>query len=46
MAAIEPSPTAEPTRLIDSARASPAANIPGLLVSRGKGHGSASSQSR
>lgn len=29
-----PSPTAEATRFIDSARTSPAANTPGTLLSR------------
>ena len=34
MTAIAPSPTADATRLADSARASPATNTPGMLVSR------------
>ena len=34
MTAMAPSPTAEATRLADSARASPATNTPGTLVSR------------
>ena len=34
MTASAPSPTAEATRLADSARASPATNTPGTLVSR------------
>src|SRR6201996_209600 len=34
MTASAPSPTAEATRLADSARASPATNTPGMLVSR------------
>src|SRR5262249_49493633 len=34
---IEPSPTADATRVIPPARTSPAANTPGTLVSRGSG---------
>ncbi len=34
MTAMAPSPTAEATRLADSALASPATNTPGTLVSR------------
>ena len=34
---MEPSPTAEATRLIEPVRTSPAANTPGRLVSRGDG---------
>ena len=34
MTAMAPSPTAEATRLADSARASPATNTPGILLSR------------
>src|SRR4029077_7859326 len=37
MTAIAPSPTAEATRLADSARTSPAAKTPGTLVSRWNG---------
>ena len=35
--AIEPSPTAEATRLTEPCRTSPTANTPGVVVSNGKG---------
>src|SRR5262249_54846693 len=37
LTAIEPSPTAEATRFIEVARTSPAANMPGTVVSRSIG---------